>query len=162
MANLKVSGVIRMKRSYLIQRLKKPIGTDAPRANLFSFGATNGGFSKEALELCHGCFDFDYMGAAEFEWGAVPEALATIHDSSLARGKIEEMYYLCIAEMETEVRAFIETVSKGELEERKLKEPLGTKRDSVLGWLELDNCFFFFRDEEMWKNTCKLFGKDVD
>jgi len=154
--------VIEMKRSYLIQRLRKPMGINAFKANLVSFGATNGRLSKEALELCHGCFDFDYMGAAEFEWGAVPEALATIHDSSLARGKIGGMYYLCMAEMETEVRAFVETVSKGELDERKLKEILGTKRDYVLGWLELDNCFFFFRDEEMWKNTCKLFGKDVD
>ena len=26
-----------------------------------------------------------------------------------------------------------------------------------LGWLELDNGFFFFIDDEMYKNTAKLF-----
>jgi hypothetical protein len=65
-----------MKGSYLIQRLKKPYG----RVNPFSFGGglRNGGLSDEAMNLLTGIFSFDYMGAAEFEFGAVPKALMGI------------------------------------------------------------------------------------
>jgi hypothetical protein len=65
-----------MKNSYLIQRLKKPYGASNP----FSFGGglRNGGLSEEAMELLNGVFSFDYMGAAEFEFGAVPKALQLI------------------------------------------------------------------------------------
>jgi hypothetical protein len=62
-------------RSWLIQRLV------SPRANeIHSFGGgyAYGGLSEEARALTHTCFDFDYMGAAEFEFGAVPEALSLI------------------------------------------------------------------------------------
>jgi hypothetical protein len=74
-----------MKRSYLIQRLQKPeywerkdkegnvVKIDNPYA--FGGGLTNGGLSKEAMALLREIFSFDYMGSAEFEWGAVPAAL---------------------------------------------------------------------------------------
>ncbi len=29
-----------------------------------------------------------------------------------------------------------------------------------LGWLELNNGFFFFIDKEMWENTCSLFNME--
>lgn len=65
-----------MKNSYLIQRLRKPYGRDNP----FSFGGglRNGGLSDEAMDILRGVFSFDYMGAAEFEFGAVPKALQGI------------------------------------------------------------------------------------
>jgi hypothetical protein len=31
----------------------------------------------------------------------------------------------------------------------------------VSGWLELDNGFMFFTNEEMWQRTCALFSVDV-
>jgi hypothetical protein len=63
-----------MKQSYLIQRLDPPRGGPA---NPFSFGGglRNGGLSDDAMGLLTDVFSFDYMGAAEFEFGAVPEAL---------------------------------------------------------------------------------------
>lgn len=78
------------QRSYLIQRLKKPrkaqeghplFGKDNP----FSFGGGlhNGGLSGEAMDLLRGIWQFDYMGAAEFEWGAVPEALSKMAKADL-------------------------------------------------------------------------------
>ena len=69
-----------MKSSWLVQRLKKPYG----RSNPFSFGGglRNGGLSEEAMELLNGVFSFDYMGAAEFEFGAVPKALQLIAKES--------------------------------------------------------------------------------
>lgn len=68
-----------MRRSWLVQRLNKPheglgaFGVDNP----FSFGGglRNGGLSNDAMSLLRQLFSFDYMGASEFEWGAVPKAL---------------------------------------------------------------------------------------
>ena len=65
-----------MKRSYLIQRLTRPFrfhGVDNPFA--FGGGLKNGGLSDDAMSLLREVFSFDYMGAAEFEFGAVPAAL---------------------------------------------------------------------------------------
>ena len=74
-------------RSYLIQRLQKPLivskeAENTPlgklrKANPFCFGGglKNGGISDEAMSLLMEVFRFDYMGAAEYEFGAVPKAL---------------------------------------------------------------------------------------
>lgn len=68
-----------MRGSWLVQRLKKPstrqsvFGPDNPFA--FGGGLRNGGLTDEAMGLLRGIFSFDYMGAAEFEFGAVPKAL---------------------------------------------------------------------------------------
>ena len=62
-----------MKRSYLIQRLLKPHDNVMLSAFAFGGGLVNGGFSKEAMNILKSVFSFDYMGSAEFEWGAVPE-----------------------------------------------------------------------------------------
>lgn len=70
-----------MQDSWLVQRLNKP---HAPlgqiKDNPFNFGGglQNGGLRSEAMDLLRGIFSFDYMGAAEFEWGAVPKALNEI------------------------------------------------------------------------------------
>lgn len=70
-----------MKQSYLIQRLKKPSPSDSIFAdNPFAFGGgyKNGGLSDQAMNLLRDIFQFDYMGSAEFEFGAVPIALNAI------------------------------------------------------------------------------------
>ena len=69
-----------MKRSYLVQRLRKPRGWELTKDNPFSFGGglQNGGLSGDAMSLLRPIMAFDYMGAAEFEFGAVPEALSGI------------------------------------------------------------------------------------
>lgn len=65
--------------SWLIQRLEEPWGgMGAIKDNPFNFGGglKNGGLSDEAMDLLRPIFSFDYMGAAEFEFGAVPKALS--------------------------------------------------------------------------------------
>jgi len=66
-----------MRDSWLVQRLHKPRRFGPFAGNPFSFGGglRNGGLSDEAMELLGGIFAFDYMGAAEFEFGAVPKTL---------------------------------------------------------------------------------------
>lgn len=188
-----------MKRSYLVQRLNKPSRGSGPLAafaEAFSFGGglRNGGLSEDAMTLLRQVFSFDYMGAAEFEWGAVPEALRmvakaqrnlrastiTIPLAQVAAGwrdkttpgpdVVARVYLLCQAghetEVETRVRLWAAEGYRARLKEStQLDEALRPSDDrevSTVGWLELDNGFFFFTDRDMWAATCSLFGVDVD
>lgn len=79
-------------RSWLVQRLEPP---HAPllgkfKDNPFSFGGgyKNGGLSDEAMDLIRVIFTFDYMGSAEFEFGAVPKTLSFLAGLAEA-GKLE-------------------------------------------------------------------------
>lgn len=77
-----------MRATWLVQRLQKPVRVTNPDSllarlgadNPFAFGGglKNGGLSNEAMGLLRDIFSFDYMGAAEFEFGAVPKALQAI------------------------------------------------------------------------------------
>lgn len=70
--------------SWLIQRLDKPFArAGALIDNPFAFGGgrRNGGLSQEAMDVIRKVWSFDYMGAAEYEWGAVPKALQMLADS---------------------------------------------------------------------------------
>lgn len=69
-----------MQKTWLIQRLTKPKVGDVP--NPFVFGGGGGRMSHEARKLCLTAFEFDYMGAGEFEFGAVPTALHAIAQSA--------------------------------------------------------------------------------
>jgi hypothetical protein len=72
---------VNTEATWLIQRLRKPHSATADGAlvdvlNAMAFGGSNGGgLSREALEVLRSVWSFDYMGAAEYERGAVPEAL---------------------------------------------------------------------------------------
>lgn len=153
----------KMDRTYLVQRLNKPTG----HANPFSFGGglANGGISREGMALLKGIFSFDYMGSAEFEWGAVPAALTFIASTKLTSGTYEGVHYICPVSYEEGVKEVIRALLDDENSLR-LKERCGLKerisgsmysKDNV-GWLELDNGFFFFVDDTMFANTKKLFG----
>lgn len=176
-----------MKRSYLVQRLDPPapktiLGVDNPFA--FGGGLRNGGLTSKAMDLLRGIFSFDYMGAAEYEFGAVPEALqglardaddiiAFSFEIDLAKVKtyrkekpppgMKQIYVLCRA---AHREAVIERIGEFAAENHRVKcgvllsdvlipPPLYTPR--TRGWLELDNGFFFFTDEAMWRSTAQLF-----
>lgn len=82
-----------MKDTYLIQRLLPPFENPKPKlealTEAFSFGGglQNGGLSEEAMNLLRPLFRFDYMGAAEYEFGAVPKALSKMFEN---RGKYKK------------------------------------------------------------------------
>jgi hypothetical protein len=65
-----------LRKTWLVQRLHPPRSFNNP----FSFGGglKNGGLSSEAFELLRGIFSFDYMGAAEYEFGEVPKTFSRI------------------------------------------------------------------------------------
>lgn len=191
-------------RSWLIQRLQLPFKSDHPwsgKDNPFSFGGgfKNGGLSNEAMDVIRPVFRFDYMGAAEFEFGAVPEALQKISESRAeyvpgeVRIKPEEVespplydqkcyrklskvlpvWYFCHKDHQDHVKALVRKLASGKGDGRSdLKEPTGLSRSlwkrveseeskldhRAAGWLELDNGFFFFVDEEMFTKTVRLFS----
>lgn len=87
-------------KPWLIQRLERPI--EFPEGhplkykdNPFAFGGgfRNGGFNKETMDLFRPIFRFDYMGSAEFEFGAVPKAvqsmMATISEITTSSFEID-------------------------------------------------------------------------
>jgi hypothetical protein len=65
------------KHIRLVQRLIKP-RIARLLFHAFGGGLLNGGFTPDAMELLREVFEFDYMGAAEFEFGGVPQALNNI------------------------------------------------------------------------------------
>ena len=169
-----------MEKSYLIQRLEKPVGHNNP----FSFGGgfKNGGIGKDNMEILSKVFSFDYMGAAEFEFGAVPEALDKMigFSDDLVKGSItthwkalrwktgetvkgnSKVYFLCHKDHKKDVKKRIASWAMGNNISGHPK--CGVRLDSSFddhcyhGWFELDNGFFFFTDKTMWENTCKLFN----
>lgn len=179
-----------MKRTWLVQRLKRPLRDAGTIHNAFAFGGglRNGGLSGDAMGLLRDIFRFDYMGSAEFEWGAVPDAL-----SGLAKDRKQlvgfsltvplkfvppnwrikndtppdgdaTIYVLCRKQHRGEVQARIILWASGheELKERTdLPASLRPYHDwdgETCGWLELNNGFFFFTDEAMWRSATALFG----
>jgi len=170
----------KMKRTYLIQRFTKPRGFINPCDLIqvsFGGGLKNGGLSDKAMGMLKTIMSFDYMGSAEFEWGAVPAAFEFIAEQA-GKGNIltntvtasngKPVFYLCPKEYYPEVhdriKKFLETEDEYKLD---LKEHCGLRqaifeegkyKPDVIGWLEIDNGFMFFTDEEMYENVCMLFG----
>ncbi len=162
-----------MKRVWLIQRLQAPRNVINPF--VFGGGIVNGGFGKEGMNLLMNLFSFDYMGAAEFEWGAVPsafKALAECKDLTTftisLEGKIP-VYGICSESIATDV---VKWVTEEMTNPHQLKEP--TRLHDIMnynkyamenkGWIKVEDdksCkepFMFFVDNEMFQNVCKLLG----
>lgn len=159
-----------MKNVYLVQRLKKPQGQINPF--VFGGGLKNGGLSDEAMKLLKNILSFDYMGSAEFEWGAVPTAFKSLVKSKPIQFIINEtkpIYCICPPVIENDVHKWVADASNGIhgylKEHLGLKEALnGEKYADTKGWIKIeddDRCeepFMFFIDKEMFENVCKLFG----
>jgi len=167
-----------MEKSRLVQRLNEPTGINSPF--VFGGGMPRGGLNKEGYALLSKIFSFDYMGAAEFEYGALPKALTLIVENKSNyifnsfkihwkwteyRPKEEKegdsvVYYICNKNDEKEVKKRITKWGKGETDTLcavLLDLSLSDIRERTKGWIELNNGFFFFADKEMWEKTIQLF-----
>lgn len=165
-----------MKDSWLVQRLNAPAGGRMGAiSEAFSFGGgrRNGGLSDDAMSLLRSVFSFDYMGSAEFEWGAVPDALNSIAKNARKYRPFEievagrPVYLICATDDADEVRARVEAWAAdryvgGLKEQTYLHDALHNDEWArALGWLELDNGFFVFIDREMFELTAAMFGVKV-
>lgn len=167
--------------SYLIQRLKKPyIGeVKTPLKALCKFGLAATGFNKELSEALSSICRWDYMGSAEYEFGAIPRTLRAM--ASLKLTTIVEsinytyrdyrnnkditgilpIYIIAQKEDLQEVTNRIKTLAIGELrckERPNFDESLAEYEYSkdIYGWLELNNGYMFFKDEVMYAHFCAL------
>lgn len=163
-----------LRSTYLVQRLKKPYKGNADNPFNFGGGLLRGGMNEEAYRALNQIFTFDYMGSAEFEFGAVPKAIDVIAEGFAkgdgVTGKIEiegvPIYYLTHKniEMETQYRihelannqhklkewsCFIESISANRGAPMKRKDALFAAE--YIGWIELDNNFMFFVDKEAFE-----------
>ena len=179
-----------MNNPYLIQRLKKPfeIETNLTKfANAFSFGGglKNGGLGEEAFNLIKKIWRYDYMGSAEFEWGAVPKSLSRIYSNRLDytsgekivkayatdyRGakwkpisKESTVFYICKkADKEQVVDCLAKLATDKNFYRTKEAVCLNTSvcgmTSDIVGWHDLDNDFLFFTDNQMYEQTKSLFN----
>lgn len=127
------------QRPYLIQRMQKPFTTgNHLLASAFTFGCgfKNGGLSDDAFKLLSSIWRYDYMGSAEFEFGALPKSFQYIvaNIKTYTTGKVDvvgmyddwnakdkkdrkiskeaPVYYVCQSQDEQEVRSWIEKMAK--------------------------------------------------
>lgn len=173
----------------LVQRLTPPPPPDPDESRLllaygaFSFGGglKNGGLSDEAMGLLSGIFSFDYMGAAEFEYGAVPTALGYMveyrNEGKLVRGTIPtasgDVYLIAhedhFAAAADNIEYWAEFGDYGPgapgmlkcptLLKKALVEPRSDyeERFGTRGGLELGCGYFYTIDEEMYSKMMELF-----
>lgn len=170
------------RRPYLIQRLRKPFKGEGKWAALsegFAFGGglRNGGLTKEAMDLLRDIWSFDYMGSAEFEFGAVPKALQKIAKAedltafqitvTTKEKKSASIHVICREADKADVTAWILAKGKNEWggNDLRTKEAVGLQgavnreeyKKDLGGWLELDTGFLFFIDPEMFDKAAQLF-----
>ena len=161
----------KMRDPWLIQRLNGPA---LPNPFSFGGGLVNGGLSNEVMDLLKRIFSFDYMGAAEFEFGALPTALNALIDhrkkETLTTGVciLPEgvVYLICPREILSDVKDWLRLAAKNDHPATKeyvgLHHAIKGKGD-IKGWIKIESeryCkhpFMFFVDENMYDSTCKLF-----
>lgn len=170
-----------MKSTYLVQRLSKGHGGAVDNPFSFGGGFQNGGFNKEFMDVIRPIFEFDYMGSAEFEFGAVPEAMQFIVNQAREKnldagivlvGDNEPVYVICPVPYVDEACRRIKQMRKGELRLKestmldryfeggpwsKVKGKPDPSDQRICGWIEIDNGFMFFTDRNMWLQVCALF-----
>ena len=180
-----------MKESYLIQRLLAPYKGKPgvlSIANIFAFGGgyKNGGLSDNAMDLIKDIFQFDYMGSAEFEFGAVPKALSKIAEG-VNKGEyiafrlpikwkykdwrtnktdkgVRDVWIICNKTDDLEVISRINKFATDSYHNTKERIILDASlaeaeySNKTIAWLELDNGFMFFKDKECFEKMANLLG----
>ncbi len=121
-----------------------------------------GQFSREGeIEGMDSIIDWKYMGAAEFEFGALPESLKriakdldeyTVFQTRYFSANHERLYYFCKKEQLEDVREVIKALRKnsscGILKRGIFFRLAFTKNVPWNFWWDVENDFFFFFGEE--------------
>lgn len=160
-----------LNSTYLVQRLNAPhVGYDNP----FSFGGglSNGGLSENAMELLRPIFSFDYMGSAEFEFGAIPKFFQKVAKNIKVYSTHEivinkmPVYIICETAKNELINERINELAINKImckERTSFPQALGldkyTKKENcrTFGWIELNNDFMFFVNKDAADKTAQLF-----
>ena len=178
-------------RPWLVQRLNHPRPSWKNQEidikdNPFSFGGglKNGGLSSDIMNSLRSICSFDYMGASEYEWGALPTTLNNIYQNrkEFVTGSVspygKPVYYLIRKKFERDMKKFLtfaadnEPSIAGHSSEYRSRDRIGLdtalsmeeddKLFSPVGWIiEDDNeCSqsvgMFFSNKNMYDSMCKL------
>ncbi len=164
-----------LNNTWLVQRLNMPL-KDSNFINPFNPSINS--IPEKALKLLQTLFTIDYMGAAEFEFGAIPKSLSIILSNEFNfipfRVTLEDKYtcyVYCKEEVKDEVVERVKELFKKNSSIR-LKEYSNFRESYIkpvyqnthyqaktIGWLELDNNFFIFKTKELMNAWLKLIGK---
>lgn len=174
----------KLKRSYLVQRLKIPHTPNFPKRKWDL--TKDGTVSQKMIEMRQGVCEYDYMGSSEFEFGAIPDAIRMVMnkrcyltpfsmaikgDSVIKPWKDHQhayptdipIYVLCSEAEKEEIQdrikeLFTEPAQKN-LKELLFYPPLAVNDEmfAVRGWFELNNGFYFFTSREMWQGMTMLY-----
>lgn len=150
-----------MATSQLIQRLAHPIGGPKPYAK----GLGKTGDVDKVNEFCI----HDYMGAAEFEYGALGSTYKELRKLAVANklyhwqltvadGKIK-VYVLGNVDEKTDINQLIVGLSNNEVRTKEYTDfptpRYGAQR--IIGWLDIENYFMFFVDRPMFEEFVKFY-----
>ncbi len=157
-----------MESPRLIQRLKAP----SNNAITWAFPSTRTGlFSQEQIRSLTPILTFDYMGSSNFEFGKVRDAINMTYkffsENLGTYGQIDlqkPIFYLTSRSLESDVKKFLTQLSQNGdnhfIFEKPtyLKETLDNRGDDskYKGWIELNNPFMFFTDQEMYEGIKSL------
>jgi hypothetical protein len=155
-----------------IQRLNPP--RPGKPANPFSFGGglVNGGISDEAMAQLSELAVFDYMGAAEYEFGRLPAAFSKMFANNstdplrLKKIKVlsKDVWVLMNSSLMKEAVDVVKRLGSTKKMEWKLKCPSlfpSILKDEIKaiptqGWIDIENGYMFFVNEQMAQNFLKL------
>lgn len=133
-----------------LQRLLLPPGSEA-----FCGIATYQGIPDEVRNYLFTFCNFDYMGASEYEFGAIPKSLNNIFLTKKDRVWVEKevsgVAFIFIVQKDKaedyfrEVQGWMETNFDAHGEYSGLKDLKENKPSKIIGWLDLDKHVLFFR-----------------
>ena len=165
-------------RSWIVQRLLKP-KNDTPNpytSTLYDFS------NEDTIKAINDVFKIDYMGAFEYESGALPKSMARMYDIGILLFKPYitdefKIWMVCsmdasemtIGEMKTREKRicqFIWDAYENGIIDEVAKNDNGSfykvingqwYNDNLCGWYDLQNDFAYFTDEKMARGFYRLF-----
>jgi len=169
--------------SWIVQRLNSPEKIMNPYGNTIEFD------DKDSVDRVAKVFSTDYMGAAEYEWGALPKAMSRMYEKSISLIMLEHSNFKCwivysfpydfglfqIMALELRVKRFVEeNYLKGKDWDKQGKEVAKNDYGSfyirvnnewdkeLMGWFDLQNDFAWFIDKKMAEEFLLLFKNKED
>lgn len=159
--------------SSLVQRLRSPLpsvgsGALSKLVEAFSFGAGGGRLSDMALDILRPVFSFDYMGASEYEFGALPDSLSHIAGNVRLYGSYEYTVLAKDIKPNWERHRLVDHLRDAEVKKAKLKNKppprLNTKKLIELTKLPVvsDKVLYFFGNLDQKDAQSALVKKIID
>ncbi len=166
-----------MNTTQYIQRIKRPLTENPDEVTIdevFAFGGGGSGLSKDAWRILRPIMSFDYMGAAEYEFDALPLALQQIVAFAKSGELIAEthtigehvVYVLGNKAMMEEIISRLGLILlkhqdvrswQGPYRERVVLKEHAKLGNGVVGGIDLTNGFIFTTDVEMFAKLTALF-----